>query len=64
MRATGRWVFPGAAATEAPVISQLSSAQSYDPIEGGAQLVTEITIEREGADKPACIAEAVARRYW
>ncbi len=38
--------------------------KSYDPIEGGAQLVTEITIEREGADKPACIAEAVARRYW
>ena len=36
---------------------------AYEPIEGGAQLITEITIEREGADKPACVAETVARRF-
>jgi acyl dehydratase len=30
---------------------------------GGLQVVTEATIEREGGDKPVCIAETVARRY-
>ena len=32
-------------------------------IEGGAQITFDVTIEREGADKPACVAEAVSRRY-
>jgi acyl dehydratase len=36
---------------------------SWEPIDGGAQVVTEVTIEREGADKPACVAESVARRF-
>lgn len=35
----------------------------YEHIEGGAQVTTEVTIEREGSPKPACVAEAVARRY-
>jgi len=30
---------------------------------GGLQIVTEATVEREGGDKPVCIAETVARRY-
>ena len=30
---------------------------------GGLQIVTEATIEREGGDRPVCIAETVARRY-
>jgi acyl dehydratase len=29
----------------------------------GAQLTWEVTIEREGSDKPVCVAESVARRY-
>ncbi|MEO5734079.1 MAG: MaoC family dehydratase [Rubrivivax sp.] len=35
----------------------------YEALEGGAQLVTEATIELDGASKPACVAEAVSRRY-
>ena len=35
---------------------------SYEPIEGGAQLVVEVTMEREGSPKPVCVAESVARR--
>jgi len=35
----------------------------YEPLEGGAQLTTEVKMEREGSDKPVCIAESVARRY-
>jgi acyl dehydratase len=36
---------------------------SYEPIEGGAQLVVEVTMEREGSPKPVCVAESVARRF-
>jgi len=37
--------------------------KAYEPIEGGAQLTMEITIEREGSDRPVCVAEGVSRRY-
>ena len=37
--------------------------KAYDAIEGGAQLTMEVSIEREGADKPVCVAEAVSRRF-
>ena len=36
---------------------------SYDPLDGGAQLVMEVTMERDGSDKPVCVAETVSRRY-
>jgi acyl dehydratase len=36
---------------------------SYEPLDGGAQLVVEATIELEGSAKPACVAETVSRRY-
>jgi acyl dehydratase len=36
---------------------------AYEPIAGGAQLTVEVTIEREGADKPVCVAESLTRRY-
>ncbi len=37
--------------------------KAFDSIEGGAQLTMEISIEREGSDKPVCVAEAVSRRF-
>jgi acyl dehydratase len=36
---------------------------SYEPLDGGAQLTVQATIELEGSDKPACVAESVSRRY-
>ncbi len=35
----------------------------YEPIQGGAQLTVEVTMEIEGADKPACVALSVSRRF-
>jgi acyl dehydratase len=35
----------------------------YEPLEGGAQLTMEVTMEREGSPKPVCVAESVARRF-
>jgi acyl dehydratase len=36
---------------------------AYEPIDGGAQLTMQVTMEREGTDKPVCVAEAVSRRF-
>jgi acyl dehydratase len=37
------------------------SVVSVEPVAGGDQAVVEATIEREGADKPVCVAELVVR---
>jgi acyl dehydratase len=36
---------------------------SFEPIEGGAQLVIEATLACEGASKPACVVESVVRQF-
>jgi acyl dehydratase len=36
---------------------------SFEPIDGGAQLVIEATFLREGHDKPVCVVEQVVRQY-
>jgi acyl dehydratase len=49
-----------------PVGSQLRGRFKlieYIPLEGGAQMTVECTMEREGADKPVCVAESLSRRY-
>ncbi len=44
---------------------KLLSIESLPPQMGhpGAQLTWEVTIERDGGDKPVCVAESVSRRY-
>lgn len=34
-----------------------------EDIPGGAQLTWLVTMEREGGDKPVCVAESISRRY-
>jgi acyl dehydratase len=36
---------------------------ALDSVEGGAQLRLNVTVEREGGGKPACVAEFLVRRY-
>ena len=36
---------------------------TFETITGGAQVVVEVTTEREGHPKPVCVAESVARHY-
>ena len=36
---------------------------SVDDIPGGAQITTALTFEREGRDKPVCVAESLSRVY-
>lgn len=49
-----------------PVGSRLRShttLTSFDEIPGGGQTVTAVTIEREGAAKPVCVAQMIARYF-
>jgi len=41
-----------------------ATLREVNDIEGGAQVVTGMTFEVEGSDKPACVAEAVALYYF
>jgi acyl dehydratase len=36
---------------------------SVEDVPGGAQITTELTFEREGGDKPVCVAESLSRVY-
>jgi len=36
---------------------------AYEALDGGAQITTQVTMEREGSDKPVCVAESIARRF-
>jgi acyl dehydratase len=31
--------------------------------QGGLQMTWSVTVEREGHDKPVCVAESLSRRY-
>ena len=50
-----------------PVESRLRARMkllSAEPIDaGGLQMTWEVTVEREGAVKPVCVAESLVRRY-
>ena len=37
--------------------------KAVEDIPGGAQITTELTFEREGAEKPVCVAESLSRVY-
>jgi acyl dehydratase len=36
---------------------------SFEAIGGGAQMVVEVSVEREGSAKPVCVAESVTRCF-
>jgi acyl dehydratase len=36
---------------------------SFEAIAGGAQLAIEVTMVRDGADKPVCVAVSLSRRF-
>ena len=50
-----------------PVGSRLRARMTLlasEPIDnGGVQMVWQVLVEREGSDKPVCVAESLVRRY-
>ena len=37
---------------------------SVEDVPGGVQITLQVTVEREGGDKPVCVAETVSRLYF
>lgn len=37
---------------------------SVEPVQGGLQVANEVTLERDGGDKPCCVARTLARFYF
>ena len=54
--------FPAPVPVGSKVRGRLSLNEVED-IEGGVQVTWLVSIEREGGDKPVCVAESIARRY-
>jgi acyl dehydratase len=44
-------------------IRALITLQSVDAVAGGFQVTWQVTVEREGGDKPACVADWIVRYY-
>jgi acyl dehydratase len=44
-------------------IRALITLKAVDAVTGGFQVAWEVTIERDGGDKPACVAEWIVRYY-
>jgi acyl dehydratase len=44
-------------------IRALITLQSIDAVTGGFQVTWQVTVEREGSEKPACIADWIVRYY-
>jgi acyl dehydratase len=36
---------------------------AVDDVAGGVQLTSELTFERDGGEKPVCVAESLSRAY-
>jgi acyl dehydratase len=44
-------------------IRALITLKAVDAVTGGFQVAWEVTVEREGGDKPACVADWIVRYY-
>ena len=44
-------------------IRALITLQTVDDVAGGFQVTWQVTVEREGGDKPACVADWIVRYY-
>ena len=56
--------FPSAVRSGTRVRARSTLLDATDVGEGGLQLVTRVTIEVEGSEKPACVADVVTRAYF
>ena len=54
--------FPAPVRVDSKVRMRAKLAE-LESIPGGAQMIMELTFEREGGDKPVCVAQSVVRVY-
>lgn len=54
--------FPAPVPVDSNLRARLKLLEVED-ITGGAQIIWEVVMEREGSEKPVCVAESIMRRY-
>lgn len=54
--------FPAPVPVDSKLRARLKLLEVED-ITGGAQIIWEVVMEREGSEKPVCVAESIMRRY-
>ena len=54
--------FPAPVLVDSKVRMRAKLAE-LEEIPGGAQMIMELTFEREGGEKPVCVAQTVVRVY-
>jgi acyl dehydratase len=58
----GRVRFPAPVPTGSR-LRLIADLAAFDDVPGGAQLTIDATIERDGGDKPVCVAQTIFRFY-
>jgi acyl dehydratase len=61
---TNKVRFPAPVKVDSKVRAGAELVEAEDVGGGGVQIVTRVTIAVEGAEKPSCVAETVARMYF
>ena len=55
--------FPAAVKVDARIRGRAQVLEATD-VPGGVQIVVRVTIEIEGGDRPACVADTISRFYF
>jgi acyl dehydratase len=55
--------FPAAVKVDARIRGRAQALEATD-VPGGVQIVVRVTIEIEGGDRPACVADTISRFYF
>ncbi|MBU7599819.1 MaoC family dehydratase [Streptomyces sp. P38-E01] len=56
--------FPAPVPVGSRVRARVRIADVSETADGGVQVTTRVTVEREGGEKPVCVAESVSRYYF
>ncbi|MEU5837856.1 MaoC family dehydratase [Streptomyces diacarni] len=56
--------FPSPVPSGTRVRARVTLTDVSEASDGGVQVAAQVTVEREDADKPVCVAESLSRYYW
>lgn len=56
--------FPAPVPVGSRVRARAELAEVTEASDRAVQVVARVTIEREGSDRPVCVAESISRYYW
>ncbi|NSC20843.1 MaoC family dehydratase [Streptomyces albus subsp. chlorinus] len=56
--------FPAPVPVGSRLRARLALTEVSEASDGGVQVAARVAVEREGGDKPVCVAESLSRYYW